>query len=99
MTRRIAHPYTNKRDILLQQERIFDQGLGGYGGFAYEEGDGVDGYVGDKHHTSHCEMWMVQGQKEMEELGVYMKYVGCPREGQEGVTSKVRHHRARQRAR
>lgn len=48
------------------------------------EGKGavLDGYVGDEHHTNHCEMWMLQQGKEgIKELGVYMKYVGCPREG------------------
>ncbi|KAK1774231.1 hypothetical protein QBC45DRAFT_385979 [Copromyces sp. CBS 386.78] len=48
----------------------------------------LDGYVGDAHHTNHCEMWMMQGREGIKELGVYMKYVGCPKEGERGEVGR-----------
>lgn len=37
----------------------------------------LDGYLGDAHHTNHCEMLLVSGPAQDE--AIYMKYVGCPR--------------------
>ncbi|KAK4107470.1 hypothetical protein N656DRAFT_677787, partial [Canariomyces notabilis] len=36
----------------------------------------LDGYVGDSHHTSHCEMLITKGPHL--DKNVYMKYASCP---------------------
>ncbi|KAK4443387.1 hypothetical protein QBC34DRAFT_362118 [Podospora aff. communis PSN243] len=39
-------------------------------------GSVLDGYLGDEHHTNHCEMLITKGPER--ERNLYMKYVSCP---------------------
>ncbi|KAK0718659.1 hypothetical protein B0T26DRAFT_599476, partial [Lasiosphaeria miniovina] len=41
------------------------------------KGDVLDGYIGDSHHTNHCEMLLMSDP--LKERSVYMKYADCPR--------------------
>jgi hypothetical protein len=40
------------------------------------DGAVLDGYLGDEHHTNHCEMLIASGPQREKDL--YMKYVSCP---------------------
>ena len=44
-------------------------------------GDVLDGYVGDMHHTAHCEMQLLDRSKALDDVGttIYTKFVECPR--------------------
>ena len=40
----------------------------------------LDGYIGDMHHTAHCELQILDRSRTLDEIGtaVYTKYVECP---------------------
>lgn len=43
-------------------------------------GDVLDGYIGDMHHTAHCEMQILDRSRALDEVSttIYTKYINCP---------------------